>query len=126
MQDRRKARWGLFRRIPSDEHGNAMAEYAPLLAVIALVVFFAVSWFGPWAYTQIIDASIPLYGDSGCPDGEWSLVNTIENPANGNDRDINNDGWYCIKTEANQDTDLPGNGNNDNNADIKDNDRPNP
>ena len=45
---------------------------------------------------------------------------------NGVDRDLNEDGWYCMKSEASQDQDLPGNGNNGNNADIKDNNRPNP
>ena len=45
---------------------------------------------------------------------------------NGGDRDQNTDGWYCMKTEASQGQDLPGNGNNTNNADIKDNDRPDP
>ncbi len=45
---------------------------------------------------------------------------------NGADRDLNEDGWYCMKTEASEDQDLPGNGNNGNNGDIKDNNRPNP
>jgi hypothetical protein len=107
-----------------------MAEYLPLLAVIGLVVFFSFAYAGPWAYDQLIDASIPLFGDSGCPEGEYELIHESEmygvSMPNGADRDLNEDGWYCMKTEASQDQDLPGNGNNGNNADIKDNNRPNP
>jgi len=47
-------------------------------------------------------------------------------PANGVDRDLNEDGWYCIKTEANTGNALPGNGNTGNDSDIKDNNRPSP
>jgi len=113
-----------------DERGVAMAEYVPLLALISLVVFFSFSYAGPWVYDQMIDASIALYGDSGCPEGEYGLVHEsqlqgVQMP-NGGDRDQNEDGWYCMKTEASQDQDLPGNGNNGDNADIKDNNRPNP
>lgn len=113
-----------------DERGAAMAEYLPLLAVIGLVVFFSFAYAGPWAYDQFIDASIALYGDNGCPEGEYELIHESEmyglSMPNGADRDLNEDGWYCMKSEASQDQDLPGNGNNGNNADIKDNNRPNP
>ncbi len=108
-----------------DERGAAMAEYLPLLAVIGLVVFFSYSFAGPWAYDQLIDASIPLYGDSGCPAGQYHL--TLDPPpANGVDRDLNGDNWYCIKEEANEGNDLPGNGNTEKYSDVKDNNRPNP
>ena len=113
-----------------DERGAAMAEYLPLLAVIGLVVFFSFSYAGPWAYDQLIDASIALYGDNGCPEGQYELMHESEmygvSMPSGADRDLNEDGWYCMKTEASQDQDLPGNGNNGDNADIKDNNRPNP
>lgn len=108
-----------------NERGLAMVEYAPLLAVIALLLFFSVSWFGPWVFDQLIDASIPLHGDDGCPAGQYHLTLNPP-PANGVDRDLNGDTWYCAKNEANEGTDLPGDGNNNKNADIKDNNRPNP
>lgn len=111
--------------IRSDERGNAMPEYISLLAVIALVVFFAITWAGPWAYSNFIDASIPLMGDDACAKGQYHLVRDPV-AANGVDRDINEDGWYCMKDEANVGNDLPGNGNNNDNADIMDNIRPNP
>ncbi len=117
--------WTAARSRARDERGVAMAEYIPLLAVISLVVFFSFSYAGPWVYDQLIDASIPLYGDSGCPDGQYHLTQNPP-PANGVDRDLNGDSWYCSKEEANAGTDLPGNGNNGNNADIKDNNRPAP
>ncbi len=122
--------WMAGKATARDERGVAMAEYVPLLALISLVVFFSFSYAGPWVYDQMIDASIALYGDSGCPEGQYGLVHEsqlqgVQMP-NGGDRDQNKDGWYCMKTEASQDQDLPGNGNNTNNADIKDNDRPDP
>ena len=117
--------WTAGRARVRDERGVAMAEYLPLLAVIGLVVLFSFSYAGPWVHDQLIDASIALYGDSGCPEGGYHL--TLDPaPANGVDRDLNGDSWYCSKDEANTGTDLPGNGNNNNNADIKDNDRPDP
>ena len=118
-------RWTAITARIRNERGNAMAEYTPLLAVIALLLFFSVSYLGPWVSEQFIDAGIPFYGDAGCPAGQYNLV---RDPiaANGADRDLNEDGWYCSKDEANEGTDLPGNANNNNNADIKDNNRPNP
>ncbi len=122
--------WTAGKAKARDERAVAMAEYLPLLAVIGLVVFFSFAYAGPWAYDQLIDASIALYGDSGCPEGQYELIHESEmygvSMPNGADRDLNEDGWYCMKTEASQDQDLPGNGNNGNNADIKDNNRPNP
>lgn len=108
-----------------NERGLAMVEYTPLLAVIALLLFFSVSWFGPWVYERLIDASLPLYGNAACPAGQY-YITVDPPPANGVDRDLNGDGWYCMKDESSADTDLPGNGNNNQNADIKDNNRPNP
>ena len=118
-------RWTAVTARSRNERGNAMAEYTPLLAVIALVLFFSISYLGPWVNEQFIDAGIPFYGDDRCPSGQYHLTN---NPAaaNGVDRDLNEDGWYCSKDESNEGTDLPGNGNNNHHADIKDNNRPNP
>ena len=111
-----------------NENGVAMAEYAPILAVIAFTVFFSFAYVGPWVVDQLVDAIVPFYGDAGCPEGGFHLVQpTPKNPlppANGVDRDLNKDGWYCIKTEANTGTQLPGNGNTGNNSDVKDNNRP--
>lgn len=125
VRGNRRSRWTARAARSRNERGLAMVEYTPLLAVIALVLFFSVSYFGPWVYEQFIDASLPFYGDAGCPAGQYHL--TLDPiPANGVDRDLNEDTWYCTKDEANQGTDLPGNGNNNNNADIKDNNRPSP
>ncbi len=120
-----QGRWTVRHPVLHDERGAAMAEYAPLLALISLVVMFSYAFAGPWVYDQLIDASIPLYGDSGCPAGQYQL--TLDPPpANGVDRDLNGDAWYCIKEEANAGEDLPGNGNTEKNSDVKDNNRPNP
>jgi hypothetical protein len=110
--------------------GSGHGRHAPILALIAFTVFFSFAYAGPWVYDQLIDAVVPLYGDAGCPDGGFHLVQPTPGnplpPANGADRDLNKDGWYCIKTEANTGTDLPGNGNSNKNSDIKDNSRPSP
>ena len=129
--------WGKIQRLGMgrgarlrNEDGVAMAEYAPILALIAFTVFFSFAYAGPWVYDQLIDAVVPFYGDAGCPDGGFHLVQPTPGnplpPANGVDRDLNKDGRYCIKTEANTDKSLPGNGNTGGNSDVKDNSRPSP
>ena len=87
--------------IIGDEHGAAMAEYLPLLAVIALLVMFAVAFVGPWVGNQVIDASVAL-DDSACPPG-WKLTWNTTPKKNGPGVDTNNDGMACIKK-------LPGDG----------------
>ena len=86
-----------------DENGVAMAEYLPRLAVIALLVMFAVAFVGPWVGNQLVDAAVPLHG---CPQ-PFSLV-TREDPqppsVHGVDRDLNGDGYLCVQ-------EVPGNGN---------------
>ncbi len=88
-----------------DEHGAAMAEYLPLLAVIALLVMFAVAFVGPWVGDQLVDAAVPLHG---CPSA-FALVTPGEDPppppsARGVDRDLNGDGYLCVQ-------EVPGRGN---------------
>ena len=86
-----------------NENGVAMAEYLPLLAVIALLVMFAVAFVGPWVGDQLVDAAVPLHG---CPPA-FGLV-TSEDPqppsVHGVDRDLNGDGYLCVQ-------EVPGRGN---------------
>ena len=49
-------RWTAITARIRNERGNAMAGYTPLLAVIALLLFFSVSYLGPWVSEQFIDA----------------------------------------------------------------------
>jgi Flp pilus assembly pilin Flp len=107
----------MLRRGPGiidDEHGAAMAEYVPLLAIIALLVMFAVAFVGPWASDQVIDASVAL-DDSACPPG-WKLTWNTTSKKNGQVVDKNNDNMACVKY-------LPGDGdgNTGNIKNIKDN-----
>jgi len=101
-------------RIIGDEHGAAMAEYLPLLVIIALLVMFAAAFVGPWVSDQVIDASVAL-DDSACPPG-WKLTWNTTPKKNGPGVDTNNDGMACIK-------DLPGDGdgNTGNIKNVKDN-----
>ena len=86
-----------------DENGVAMAEYLPLLAVIALLVMFAVSFVGPWVGDQLVDAAVPLHG---CPPAFGLVTHEDSQPpsAHGVDRDLNGDGYLCVQ-------EVPGNGN---------------
>ncbi len=98
-----------------DESGVAMAEYLPLLAVIALLVMFAVAFVGPWVGDQLVDAAVPLYG---CPP-PFALV-THEDPqlpsVHGVDRDLNGDGYLCVQEVSGE-----GNGNTGVRRNVKDN-----
>ncbi len=99
-----------------DENGAAMAEYLPLLAVIALLVMFAVAFVGPWVGDQLVDAAVPLHG---CPQ-PFSLVTPEGQPPSvrGVDRDLNGDGYVCVQ-------EVPGNGNGNTGVryNVKDNNR---
>ena len=100
-----------------DENGAAMAEYLPLLAVIALLVMFAVWFVGPWVGDQLVDAAVPLRG---CPPA-FTLVTPEDPPppsANGVDRDLNGDGYLCVQ-------EVPGNGSGNTGVryNVKDNNR---
>jgi Flp pilus assembly pilin Flp len=101
-----------------NEHGAAMAEYVPLLAVIALLLVFAVSFFGPWVSERLLDATAPLHG---CPP-PFTLSypdSSIPPPtAHGVDRDLNGDGYLCV-----QEIPANGNGNTGISYNVKDNNR---
>ncbi len=106
---------GVRAGLAGDEHGAAMAEYLPLLAVIALLVMFAVSFVGPWVGGQLVDAAVPLHG---CPP-PFALV-TPKHPlppsVHGVDRDLNGDGYLCV-----QEVPGKGNGNTGVRYNVKDN-----
>lgn len=108
----------------NDDHGAAMAEYMPLLAVIAVLVIFTVSFFGPWVSEQLVDASLP-FDEYGCPSG-WDprdVTSTTPPPTkkNGKSVDTNGDHYVCVK-------DIPGNGqgNTGGGQNVKDNNRDRP
>lgn len=107
----------------SNDHGAAMAEYMPLLAVIAVLVIFTVTFFGPWVSEQLVDASLPLDA-YGCQSGwdPWN-VRDGEPPAkkNGKPANANGDYYVCVK-------DIPGNGegNTGDGENVKDNNRDRP
>ncbi len=100
-----------------DENGVAMAEYLPLLAVIALLVMFAVAFVGPWVGNQLVDAAVPLHG---CPPAFWLVTPEDPKPpsAHGVDRDLNGDGYLCVQ-------EVPGNGDGNTGVryNVKDNNR---
>ena len=98
-----------------NEDGAAMAEYIPLLAVIAVIVVVAVSFVGPWVRETVIDASVPL--DNGACPTHWTLT-SLPVPSKKNDHPIdkNNDQMACVKN-------VSGNGNTGGGANVKDNNR---
>jgi Flp pilus assembly pilin Flp len=99
-----------------NEHGAAMAEYVPLLAVIALLLVFAISFFGPWVSERLLDAAAPLHG---CPP-PFTLTYPDSPPptAHGVDRDLNGDGYLCVQVIR-----ASGNGNTGEKVNVKDNNR---
>ena len=106
---------GVRAGLARDENGAAMAEYLPLLAVIALLVMFAVSFVGPWVGHQLVDAADPLHG---CPPPFALAIRGETSPpfAHGVDRDLNGDGYVCI-----QEVPGKGNGNTGVRYNVKDN-----
>ena len=107
----RRGKSGIIR----DERGAAMAEYAPLLIIIALLVMFSVAFIGPWVSEQVIDASVPL--DEGACPPNWTLTAKIPKK-NDQDVDKNGDKLACVQNG------IPGNGNTKNgNSNVKDNNR---
>jgi len=101
--------------IVRDERGAAMAEYAPLLIIIALLVMFSVAFIGPWVSEQVIDAAVPL-DDESCPPG-WRLTYEIPAKKGGQVVDMNEDTMACVKNG------IPGNGNTNGHENVKDNNR---
>lgn len=102
-----------------DERGGPMAEYLPLLALISVVVIFAITLFG--------GAVSDLLGGGECPDGSFEKTH-IMNVAVGDKKDAlaeddkgNGDGVVCWKEEAHGEKGLPGEGNTGKNANVKDN-----
>ena len=112
--------WTAGKARARDERGVAMAEYLPLLALIGLVVFFSVSFLGPWAANHLGIAALSVeYGEyvaGECPSGDWGLVDDGQYKKNGQNVNVNGDTKVCLK-------DIPGggNGNTNNNSDVKDN-----
>ena len=84
--------------------------------VIALLIFFAVSFVGPWVSERLLDAAAPLHG---CPPPFTLTMDRAHMPP-GVDRDLNGDGWLCMQ-------EVPGNGNGKGNTghtyNVKDNNR---
>ena len=101
--------------IVRDERGAAMAEYAPLLIIIALLVMFSVAFIGPWVSEQVIDAAVPL-DDGSCPPG-WGLTYEIPAKKGGQVVDMNEDNMACVKNP------IRGNGNTGQGKNAKDNNR---
>lgn len=95
-----------------------MAEYLPLLSVIALVVIFAINWFAGAVYDTF---------GADCPAGQWDKMhigfveNADKKQALETDQKGNDDGVVCVKSQAAAGKPLPGNGNQGNNQNVKDN-----
>jgi Flp pilus assembly pilin Flp len=117
------SRWRGRKARLRNEHGNAMAEYAPLLAVIALGLFFSVSYFGPYVANHLGIAALSVeygaYVAGECPSGGFILTpdeGSLEK-VNGKPVNVNGDTFICDKDVPGD----PGNGNTDKNHDVKDN-----
>lgn len=109
--------WNRRKAVVSNERGLTVVEYTPLLAVIALVVFFALSALGG----QVSD----LLGGAECQAGGdwtkqhvWSVTNADKKQALDEDLKGNGDGMVCTKNPSGG-----GNGNQGNNQNVKDNDQ---
>lgn len=121
MWNKTLARWMATPAVVRDERGNAMVEYAPLLALIAVVVMFALPTLGNWINDELGVGGLSIeYGDyvaGECPDGNWLLTHVDDAPQkNGPDPNQNGDNYVCIKDDTGD-----GNGNTGNNANNKDN-----
>jgi Flp pilus assembly pilin Flp len=117
------SRWRGRKAKLRNERGAAMAEYTPLLAVIALALFFSVSFFGPWVANHLGIAALSVeygaYVAGDCPSGGYNLTydeGSLEK-VNGKPVNVNGDEFICDKDVPGD----PGNGNTDQNHDVKDN-----
>ena len=106
-----------------DERGVAMVEYLPLLSVIAFVVFFSFAFLGPWVANHLGVTALSIhYGDhvaGECPEGNWVFGEPSNTKKNGQNVDANQDGRICDKDIPGD----PGEGNNGENHNVKDNTR---
>jgi Flp pilus assembly pilin Flp len=124
MYGHRNARWRTTAADARGERGVAMAEYLPLLAVIAVVVMFALPALGGWVNDQLGIGGLSIhYGDyvaGECPSGgDWVLTNVEDAPVkNGPDPNQNGDNYVCVKSGMGNGN---GNGNSGQNANNKDN-----
>lgn len=106
-----------------DERGLAMPEYTIILALIAVVVMFALPVFGGWVNDELGIGGLSVeYGDfvaGECPDGGWVLTHVDDAPEkNGPDPNQNGDNYVCVKSGMGNGN---GNGNSGQNANNKDN-----
>ena len=120
-----KRRWSMpVRASLSDERGAVMAEYAPLIALLALAVIVSLSFFGPWVSNHLGVGGLSIeYGDhvaGECPT-DWGMthINSPEAQQKKNSQSVNQNGdnFVCIKNPSGG-----GGGNTGNNANVKDND----
>ena len=101
-----------------------MAEYAPLLALIALAVLVSLSVFGPWISEQLGIGGLSIdHGDyvaGECPP-DWGMTHINSEAAqakkNSQNVNLNGDNYVCIKNPTGG-----GEGNTGNNSNVKDND----
>lgn len=93
-----------------------MAEYTPLLAVIALVIFFAVSYFGGAVSDTLGGGVCPGNGTDWSKQPVWDVQDGWKKEAIAEDRKGNKDGMVCTKNP-----DGGGGGNQGNNQNVKDN-----
>ena len=118
------SRWRGRKARLRNEHGLAMVEYAPILAVIALALFFSVSYFGPYVANHLGIAALSVeYGDyvaGECPSGGYILTlddDDALDKKNGRPVNVNGDDYLCDKDVPGD----PGNDNTDQNHNVKDN-----
>lgn len=121
MWGKLSARWKTPPSGVDNERGLAMVEYAPILALIAVVVMFTLPTLGNWVNDELGVGGLAVhYGDyvaGECPAGNWTLTHVSEAPPkNGPDPNQNGDNYVCVKSDTGN-----GNGNTGQNANNKDN-----
>lgn len=98
-----------------NERGVAMAEYLPLLAVIALILVVAYAMFGE-AVRETLAGE--CRGERG--GFEQTMVWDADDKKGAVDANKNGNLTVCVKDEANDGRGLPGEGNTGNNNNVKD------
>ncbi|MCH7892612.1 MAG: hypothetical protein IH921_14025 [Gemmatimonadetes bacterium] len=103
--------------------------WALLLALVGVAIFWRVSTrLGSviFALTFFADAVGDVFG-ADCPEGQWTKMHYAfvdegdKKEAQATDEKGNGDGVVCVKNTANVGKPLPGEGNQGNNANVKDN-----